>query len=344
MSSAPIRVLVVDDSKTARETLETLLALDRRIAVVGHAGDGLEAVSLAHSLRPDVVTMDLLMPRLDGIEAIRRIMAEAPTRIVVVSSLDTRELDLSFRALEAGALEVIAKADAARRESPYDWAQRAAEAIVLMATVPVVRHRTPQPAAAPVEAAIKAFGLVASMGGPPALARILGALPPDLSFPLLVVQHVAVGFGEGLARWLQGTTRLPVRTAVQGTRLDAGHVYLAPDTQDLEVDDGGLVLRVTTPERSSPSGDRLLLSLARVFRSSAGGAVLTGMGSDGARGLLALRKAGGVTFAQDETSSAVYGMPRAAKEIGAAQEIRSVEGIAAAIRDLGSRGRARDRL
>lgn len=329
----PIRVLVVDDSPTAREALSGLLALDPRIRVVGSASDGLEAIDLARTERPDVITMDLHMPRIDGIEAIGRIMREAPSRIVVVSSLEQKELDLSFRALQAGAVEVVAKVDAARREDPAAWARRVAETVVLMSEVPVVQRR--DPGVGRPGRSLEAFGFVASTGGPPALAEILGALPAGLPFPLLVVQHVARGFGAGLVRWLQGTTKLTLVVAESGARIAPGHVYVAPDDRDVEVHAGG-VLRVSPARDKSggPSGDRLLASLAGAFGSRTGGAVLTGMGEDGARGLRAIRDAGGVTFAQDAVTSVVYGMPHAAVLRGAVQKELTPDAIAAALREL----------
>jgi two-component system chemotaxis response regulator CheB len=307
-----IRVLVADDSPTARDVIATLLALDPLIDVVGTATDGLDAVDKARALRPDVITMDALMPGLDGIGAIERILAEAPARILVVSAETEGSSDLSFRALAAGALEIVPKARAG--VTPRAWGERLVQSIKLMSEVPVItRHRravgsAPVP---PSRDALAVIGIVASTGGPPVVAKLLAGLPASAS--VLLAQHVAEGFAGGLVRWMACSCKLAVVTARAGASIEPGHVYVAPDGCDLEVASDG---RLATPRSRGghcPSGDLLLSSLARTFGARAAGVVLTGMGDDGALGLLALRQAGGRTFAQDEASSVVYGMPRAAR-------------------------------
>lgn len=331
-----IRVLIADDSPTVRGAIAGMLGRDPQLQVVGQAADGVEAVALARSLRPDVITMDVNMPRLDGLAAIERIMAEAPARVLVISSVsEHRQLELSFRAMAAGALEVIAKP---RPGEPMDhWGGKLTQSVRLMAEVPVVRRarsRPPQPAKLQHAGAVDVVGIVASTGGPPALAQVLGALPPDLPVPLLLAQHIAHGFLPGLVRWFQGICALRIHVGSNGELLRPGGVYLPPDGCDIELDASG---RLRTPAGSSlhvPSGNRLLHSLARVYGNRAAGFVLTGMGDDGAQGLLALRNAGGATFAQDEHSSVVFGMPEAAQVAGAAREVLSLEHIAPAILDL----------
>ena len=333
-----IRVLVADDSATVRNALIALLAKDPRLTIVGQAADGLEAVAKARNLRPDVITMDVDMPHLDGLGATAAIMADAPARVLVVCGVsEEKQLDLSFRAMAAGALELIAKP--AGGGDLRAWGEKVAQAIVLMAEVPVVRRQRPSssPPMAPLGSAsqqVDVVALVASTGGPPALAQVLGALPADLCVPILIAQHIAEGFGAGLLRWFSGVTKLRVIAASEGMSAAAGTVYLPPDGRDLEIDAAG-ILHVPRPTGlHCPSGNRLLHSLARSFGHRAGAVVLTGMGDDGAQGLLAMRQSGGATFVQDEATSVVFGMPQAALALGAARTELSLESVAAAILEL----------
>jgi two-component system chemotaxis response regulator CheB len=317
----PIRVLVVDDSPTMANTLTALLSEDPRIEVVGRAGDGNRAVTLARILRPDVITMDLLLPGLDGPAAIEAIMADAPARVIVVSAVaEQRGVDLGFQAMSAGALELIGKPSVTSGEELRRWGRELAKTVCLMAEVPVVsrRPRSSQRRPTPVTGArVDIFGLVASTGGPPALAEVLSKLPGDLPVPIVIAQHITDGFTPGMVRWLSQVTPLKVAIAREGERLEPGKVYFPSDAHDLTVEGGGVARLSRTRGGPCPSGDLLLSSLARVYGGRAGGGVLTGMGEDGARGLLAIRQVGGVTFAQDEASCVVYGMPRAAVEMNA---------------------------
>lgn len=321
MAQKSIRVLVVDDSPTMANALAALLSEDPRIEVVGRAGDGNRAVTLARLLRPDVITMDLLLPGLDGPTAIAQIMADAPARILVVSAVaEQRGVDLGFQAMSAGALELIGKPSVTSGEELRRWGRELARSVCLMAEVPVVSRRAragsrPPPISG---ARVDIFGVVASTGGPPALAEVFSKLPTDLPVPIVVAQHITDGFTPGMVRWLSAVTPLPVRVAKDGERLEPGKVYFPSDAHDLTLEADGVARLTRTRGGPCPSGDLLLASLARVYTSRAGGCVLTGMGEDGARGLLAIRRSGGVTFAQDEATSIVFGMPRAALELGAA--------------------------
>ena len=332
----PVRVLIVEDSRAQREVLRLVLGEDRGIDVVGEAHNGLEAVEAATRLLPDVITMDLQMPRLGGLEAIDRIMAEAPSRIVVVCAADNdEELQLSFRAVAAGALELVAKPRGDRAQDVRRWGATLRESIHLMAEVPVVRRRRSvalPPSFTPRDARIDVFGIVASTGGPPVVASILAALPATLPVPLVVAQHMAPGFVVGLVRWLDDASPLRVVVARSGERLEPGRVYLPPDQHDLLVEAGGVlaVRRVETVQ--CPSGDALLESLATVFGARACGIVLTGMGDDGAKGVGKLTAAGGMALAQQPASCTVAGMPTAALAAGASSI--AVTDVAAAIRDL----------
>lgn len=317
--SGPIRVLVADDSPTQRRIVCGLLASAPELQVVGEARDGLDAVGKAVGLRPDVITMDVQMPGLNGLDATATIMSSAPSRIIIICAVrEVSQVELSFRAMNAGALELIAKPDGAGDVGA--WGRGVVQAIRLMAEVPVVGRRRPGSQSLPVTPAFsqraEVVGLVASTGGPPALAEILAALPRDFA-PILVAQHISPGFTPGLTRWLQSVVSLEVVQAVAGVVPRPGTVTFAPDGHDLELDALGRLSVRPAAGASSPSGDRLLSSLAASLGPRAAGVVLTGMGEDGARGLLALRARGGATLAQDEESSVVYGMPRAAVRLEA---------------------------
>jgi two-component system chemotaxis response regulator CheB len=338
VTAKPIRVLVADDSTTLRTALCALLSEDPRLSIVGQAADGVEAVEKARTLRPDVITMDVNMPRMDGLGATAAIMAEAPSRVLVISSVrQHRQLELSFKAMAAGALELIAKPEGGPDEMRR-WARRVAESVLLMAEVPVVRrHRTGPTPPRPIlahGAQVDVVGVAASTGGPPALAHVLGSLPRDLPIPLLVAQHIATGFTAGLVRWFASVCTLRVVVAQDGELPMAGRVYLPPDGCDLELDREGDLHTPRSTGLHCPSGNKLLSSLARAYGSRAAGFVLTGMGDDGAQGLLELKKAGGATYAQDQQTSVVFGMPQAAHACGAARALLALESIAPAILDL----------
>lgn len=325
-----IRVLIADDSATARAAIGKVLSQSPDVVVVGEASDGAEAARLAQELRPDVVTMDIQMPGRDGLEAISEIMESAPSHILVVCGVDDADaVDISFRAITRGALELIAKPTQRSGLDFETWSKRLLQSVKLMAEIPLVRRRS-NPGVEPESVNtrighIDVFGVAASTGGPPALAKLLAALGADLPIPIVVAQHTSAGFVDGLMRWLQSATPLPVRIARDGAPCEPGTVYLPPDGCDLEVELRRL--KVCTPcSMHLPNADRLFESLARTYTRRAAAAVLTGMGEDGSRGLGAIRDAGGLTLAQDAATSTVYGMPRAAAHL--AREILPLEGIA----------------
>jgi two-component system, chemotaxis family, protein-glutamate methylesterase/glutaminase len=337
----PIRVLVADDSQTMRAALVALLGEERGLQIVGQARDGVEAVQKARALRPDVITMDVNMPRLDGLGATAAIMAESPSRVLMVCQVsEDRQLDLSFRAMAAGALEVLPKPGPGAHELRR-FGTRIAEAVRLMAEVPVVRrHRAFSFAAGPQAhpAGVGAIGIVASTGGPPALTVVLRALPADLPAPILIAQHIAAGFTPGLLRWLRDVSEAEVRVAKDREIPAAGVVYLPPDGCDLEIDSEGLVRTPASTGLHVPNGNRLLHSIARVYGPRSVGVILTGMGDDGAQGLLAIRNAGGATYAQDEASCVVFGMPSAARTLGATDNLIPLDGIGPLLAGLCARG------
>ena len=349
------RVVIVDDSTAMRGVMRALLCDEGRVDVVGEASNGDDAVERVRELAPDVVTMDVLMPGLDGISCVEQIMAEAPTRVLVVSSaVETEGAALSIRAVAAGALEVIAKP--ASNAGPIDvrrWGRSLAESIALMAEVPVITRRTgshprlrpPAPSAhahARPGQFVDVIAIAASTGGPPALASLLSALckmAPQSRAPIVVAQHLAEGFSAGMARWLGEATRMRVVVAAPSMRAEPGCAYIAPDGRDVVVaaatPASGLVLDTPPPEGAHrPSADRLLTSVAAMCGGSAAGVVLTGMGDDGAVGLRALRERGAATFAQTPSSCVVAGMPSAAIALGAATDVLDIDAIAAALAPL----------
>ena len=317
-----LRVLVVDDSATARSLVVSILASDATIEVIGEARDGVEAVEMCERLRPDLVTMDLQMPEMDGVQAIRQIMVAHATPIVVVASLESSDVTASMRALEAGALAVLVKS-AGPGTPRFERDRRELLATVkAMAQVKLVRRwaAVPPYRVAPIPprpSEILAVGLVASTGGPNALRSVLSALPSTFPPPIFVVQHIASGFAKGLAEWLATTTSRTVKPAVHGEPLAANTVYVAPDDRHLEASRDHLIVSKTAPVGGfRPSGSRLLSSLAATFGSKAIGVIMTGMGRDGVDGLRALRDAGGAVFAQDEESCDIFGMPGVALQTG----------------------------
>ena len=328
-----IRVLIVDDSPTLRYLIRTTLESDPEVQVVGEARNGEEAIALCHKLEPDIITMDIQMPKMDGYQAIRRIMAESARPIVVLTStMSDIQLGISFKALEAGALMVLGKPHGLPGEDPE--ADRLIAHVKAMAGVKVVARRrwlqreTPeppprQPCPRPAAGPVRLIAIGASTGGPPALQVILSGLSPTLSVPIVVVQHISPGFVQGLAHWLDQTTPLRVKVAESGESLQPGTVYLAPDGKHLQVTENTMAwLRDSPPvDGHRPSATALFESVAQTYGARAVGVLLTGMGGDGAQGLKALWDAGGLTIAQDEATCVIFGMPKQAIALGAATEV-----------------------
>lgn len=331
-----IRALVAEDSPTARRLLVSLLESDGDVSVVGEAATGLEAVALAARLRPEVITMDLHMPELDGIEATRQIMVQAPAPIVIVSSsLADEEIAVSMRALEAGALSAIDKPVGPGTPGFEELRARFLETVKAMAAVKVVRRwspgqlRPPARLLAPVVHGIEVVGIAASTGGPGALHRLLASIPRPFPAPILVVQHMATGFMHGLAAWLRSVTAHEVVLARSGERLLPGVVYVGPDGHHLTLADRDVVSLSSAPpiDGFRPSATPLFESIGRLYGRTAVGIILTGMGEDGVQGLRTLYSAGGRVIAQDEDSSVVFGMPAAAIRQKIASEILPLDEI-----------------
>ncbi|MBW3557696.1 MAG: chemotaxis-specific protein-glutamate methyltransferase CheB [Actinobacteria bacterium] len=335
-----IRVLVADDSTTSRELLVTLLSADPAITVVGQAANGVEAVEMTSRLRPSLVVMDIHMPVMDGFEATKRIMIDAPTPVVIVTgAANARGVEMSLRAVQMGALTVLPKPPGPDDADFGAASQRLVSIAKALSQVRVVRRRR-DPAATRVQAhpvqplngwAVEVLAIAASTGGPPALYRLLEALPRTTRVPILVVQHISEGFAPGLVAWLGSGSPLPVKLAEHGDPLLGGTVYVAPDDRHLEVSPQRRVLLSQGPRVDGfrPSATVLFRSVAAVYGANAAGVVLTGMGRDGLEGLTELRRVGGRVLAQDEATSVVFGMPGVVVKAGLAHVVAPVEELAA---------------
>jgi len=332
-----LTVVIVDDSSSVRAVLRRFLAQAADIQVIGEAADGEAAVELVERLRPDVLLLDIVMPQLDGFGVLARLRRDRPVpTILLTSRADRSEVRSAFQALGSGAVELLPKP-----EDPDSWhllaetlpaairAAAAARVTVLAAASAVpLPPRPPLSPRAGREFTCLAIG--ASTGGPAAVRDLLAALPAPAPFPILVVQHIAAGFEGGLAEWLASTLGLDVRVALAGEQPGPGAVRIAPGGSHLRLGaDGRLELdRLTPPQRGHrPSADELFRSLDNGAAQRVVAVLLTGMGTDGAEGLRDLRRAGALCCAQDEASSAVFGMPRAAIELGAAELVLSPSAI-----------------
>ncbi|HUO83476.1 MAG TPA: chemotaxis-specific protein-glutamate methyltransferase CheB [Thermoanaerobaculia bacterium] len=348
-----IRVLVVDDSPVTREFLVHILGSDPDIQVIGTANDGQHALEAVGRERPDVITMDIHMPKMDGLEATRRIMETHPTPIVIVSgSTDAHEVASTFRTIEAGALAVLRRPAGHDHPDHEATARELVQTVKLMSEVKVVRRwprvrsetevtRSLDKGLPRVPAMVKVVAIGASTGGPPVLQTILAGLPKDFPAPVLIVQHMAAGFTQGLVDWLAQSARLPVHLAVHGQTMLPGHVYVAPDELQMKVGRGGTILlgRAAPENGLCPSVSYLFRSLAEVYGAEVVAGLLTGMGRDGADELKVLREKGAVTFAQDKESSIVHGMPGEAIKLDAATFVLPPEKIAAALTSLANKGK-----
>jgi two-component system chemotaxis response regulator CheB len=350
------RVLVAEDSPTVRAHLVEALASDRGVDVVAVAEDGRSAVDLCAELRPDVITMDMAMPGMNGLDATRLVMRRFPTPILIVSASTNRgDAFHTYDALAAGAVDVLEKPPAG--EPAGAWEQKFVATVKLVSRIRVVSRRQTghgvQPEPEPAGAAARPAGregtgpyavlaLGASTGGPAALVTVLGQLPSGFDLPVLFVLHIGAAFSATFADWLSGQIHRKVTIARHRQPITAGQVVMAPPDRHLAVASGRLLLD-DGPERHScrPSVDVLFESLADDYGPAGVACLLTGMGRDGAAGLAAVRRRGGLTIAQDEASCVVYGMPREAARSGAATHVLPLAQIAPALSGLVT-GRAGD--
>lgn len=350
MSANTIRVVVADDSPFIRRLVASYLTPALGFDVVGQAGDGIEAVDAVHRLQPDVLTLDLEMPEMDGLEALRTIMQTRPTPVVAISGVSGKGATRTLQALDVGAVDFILKFSPGVVVDPQTLANEIVAKVRLAAGIQVVRllDRTRdtmanKAAAAPAteDSGRPSAGLLpglivigASTGGPMALRQLLGELPASFRAPVVVVQHIPAFFTSVLAAQLNRYCQLPVREAEEGEILAPGVVYVAPGGYHFLLETG---LRIhlqkgqETPGQHCPSIDVTMESAARLLGARIAGVLLSGMGADGAAGLLTIRRLGGRTFAQDESTSVVFGMPKRAIELGAAMTVSTPAAIGATL-------------
>jgi len=347
-----VRVLIVDDSLFMRAAIAKTLSTGP-FEIVGQAKDGKEALALLVKLKPDVITMDFNMPGMNGAETVRAVMQQQPTPVVMFSAHTKQGARETFDALAAGAVDFVTKPAG---EVSTDLSKIAEELVRKLTAAALARPRvaTPPPRpsgqipAARSSGSIPAFGRASTLpgatprlcvigvstGGPAALSELIPALPADLKLAIVVVQHMPAGFTQALAERLDAVSRVSVAEAQHGDRPLAGSVLIAPGDKHLEFDDRGLVVLTDGPmvHGCRPAADVTMISAAKVYGRRCLAVVMTGMGKDGAAGALAIKRADGKTLAQDQATSVIYGMPKAAIDAGAIDEVAALGDIAAWLR------------
>lgn len=322
-----IRVLIVDDSTLARQALNDILSADPEIEVIGEARNGKEGCEKALALRPDVITMDITMPVMDGVQATERIMEEVPTPIVIVSS---RDVQVIVKALGFGAMDFVASTGDLE-EMREELIQKVKIASRVKALKRMHIRPVSQRTISSRDTASRVVALGISTGGPQALQVLLAKLPVHFPASILVVQHISPGFIQGLVEWLGVTSSLSIRVAKAGDTLKKGMVFFAPDGVHMTVDkQEKIVLKEDVSKKMLhvPSIDVMMRSVAEVYQESAVGVIMTGMGRDGVDGMAAIRSSGGYTIAQDEPTSAIYGMNKLAVEEGTIERVLALDQIA----------------
>jgi two-component system chemotaxis response regulator CheB len=343
----PIKVLIVDDSAFMRHTIARRLEPDPDIMVVGTAYDGIDALQKVRALMPDVVILDVVMPRMDGLTALQRIMAELPRPVIMLSSLTTREARTTIQALTRGAIDVVAKPESSTQVTTV--IDELIEKIKVAAGARVDTPRQPRPILEehrlrshprPFHEGSTVIIVGASTGGPPALQQLLSELPASLPAAIVVVQHMPAGFTSSLAQRLNEISEIAVQEASDGDRLAQGLALVAPGDFHLRFKGDRQVALDQGPRRNHvrPAVDVTMESAAEVHGSSTIGVILTGMGSDGVRGARRLKAVGGTIIVEHESTCVVYGMPRGVVEAGLADRIVPLHEIAAALQELVAHG------
>jgi two-component system, chemotaxis family, protein-glutamate methylesterase/glutaminase len=347
MSKLPIKVFLVEDSPVALVILQKLLESAPDIEVVGTALNGIEALETIPKAGPDVICTDLLMGKMGGLELIQQLMMHYPRPILVVSqAVQQTDTDTIFRLLEAGAVDVFSKPKTGLKED-YDYSKDALlHKIRVLSGVKVFKKKLPIPPSAPTVSTValsnrpipepsgsnplKIVAIGGSTGGPQAFHKILSKLPVDFPLPIVCVQHISEGFLAGLVGWLNAACLLKVKIAEEGEQPIPGHVYYAPEGYHLSVNRQGHLIYSAAPPVSShrPSVSVTFQALAEVYGAETIGVLLTGMGRDGADGMKAIAQTGGLTIAQDEASSVIFGMPKEAIALGGVTYILPVQEIA----------------
>lgn len=346
-----IKVLIVDDSAFMRKALTSMLQEDPEIKVVGTARDGLEALQMIQELKPDIVTMDVEMPRMDGITALKEIMSKNPVPVIMVSSLTTEGAKVTLEALELGAVDFIPKNLSELSVNIVKIKGMLIDKIKTIARRGVVKRRQPIRTPGPkvevpkveipkarisTERKVGIVSIGTSTGGPKALQEIIPKLPKDFPVPIVIAQHMPPNFTKPFAERLNQLSQLSVKEAEEGEIIKAGMVYVAPGRGHMRLKRRGIETYITISDDREefiyrPSVDALMLSVAECFPGRSLGVILTGMGNDGAKGAKKIKETGGRVFAQNEETCVVYGMPRAVVEAGIADKIVPLEEMAGEI-------------
>jgi two-component system chemotaxis response regulator CheB len=343
-----LRVLIVEDSATVREFLRYVIGRDPRLEVAAAVETGEEAIRILSKVNPDVISLDIHLPGMNGFETTRRIMSDQPTPIVVVSASAGLAMDLTMKSLQAGALTVVEKPKGDSRNDYENLADKLCTQLAVMSQVHVVRQRRHarngvHPRTRPARSrpgTYRMLGIASSTGGPDALGKLFRAMDENFPLPILLVQHITPSFLPGFASWLSKICPFKVQIIEERIHPVAGTIYLAAVDRHLVVDEQSVFVNREEPVCAQrPSGTILFRSMAESLGEHALGVLLTGMGEDGAQGLLELRNAGGYTVAEDQSTAIVYGMPRAAMNHGAACESLPLPAIARRITELAGVGR-----
>ena len=340
-----IRILLADDSLLVRMVLRDALNSAADITVVAEAGNGVEAVTLTELHKPDMIIMDILMPVMGGLEATEAIMARFPVPILILSAtVSEKDLNLAFTAIKKGALDVMGKPSLNTPENKQEFIDKLIEKIRLLSRIKVIHHiqgvrEQPLLAVAPQSGASrKILAIGASTGGPKAVMSIIRTLPADFNAAVFIVQHISSGFAKGFAQWLNMECLIPVRLAEDGDKLRFGEALVAPTDRHLLLEKGIVRFSDAPPVNCCrPSIDVFFSSLATEYAGQTAAVLLTGMGRDGAAGLADIKEHGGRTIVQDEKTSVVFGMPKAAIALNAADEILPLGDIPAALSNIFSR-------
>lgn len=340
-----IRVLIADDSPVIQMSLENILSSDPSIKVVAKARNGQEAVDLAIRTKPDVITMDINMPIMDGLEAVREIMQTNPVPVIIISGLmDANDPKDTFKALEAGAVTIINKPRALGTKESLIYAKNLIQQVRLLSEIRVIkRFARTKPVSSgsnkknntvPGPLNPEIIAIAASTGGPLVIQKILSSLPEGFTIPIVIIQHIVAGFTLDFARWLGETSSVPIIIPENTEEIIPGRCYLAPDGYSLKIRKKHLIYVQEKKQCICPSASVLFESIAEEYGASAVGIILTGMGDDGAEELKKMKHAGALTIVQDKNSSVIYGMPGEAVKIGAADLVLTPEEIIKLLAEL----------
>lgn len=334
-----IKVLVVDDSPVSRELLIHILESDPDLHVIHTIKSGRDALTWLKTHKPDVITMDIVMPGMDGFETTRQIMESTPLPIAIISAtFSDKDTEKAFRSMQAGALAILPKPVGPEHPRYQKEADEIIKTLKTIADVKVVKRRTiplfnpniPNEEETPLtpQKDIEAIAIGASLGGPVAIAHILAPLDPSFPIPIFIVQHIAQGFTSGFINWLSQNSKLHFKLAEDGEKPLPGYAYVAPDKCHMEVKRNRIMLDFAPTDGIQPSVSRLFKSMAHNFGQKAAGILLTGMGKDGARELLLMKQKGAYTIAQSEEGCLMFSMPKEAINIGGATSVLNLNQIA----------------